>query len=82
MADLIPGDSSKQSDNIRIDTFYEPRQEDISDLRLWGIKKYDREGGYAEVRRADHRTDRTGFFLSLEDTGRIMDETAVFFFFF
>ena len=61
MADLIPGDSNKQSDNIRIN-FYEPLQEDISDLRLWGIKKYDREGGYAEVRDVP---DDDGFFFSL-----------------
>lgn len=50
MAELTPSDSSnKQSDNIRlISSFYEPRIEDIADLRPWGTKKYDRAGGYAD----------------------------------
>ena len=50
MADLISSDSNKQSDNIRFNNkHYEPRPEDISDLRPWGTKKYDRAGGYADV---------------------------------
>lgn len=50
MADLIPSDSNELSDNIRFDEkLYEPLQEDISDLRPWGTKKYDRAGGYADV---------------------------------
>lgn len=50
MADLISSDSNKQSDNILFSNkLYEPLQEDISDLRPWGTKKYDRAGGYADV---------------------------------
>lgn len=60
MAELLPGDSSDQlSDNRNV---YEPRSEDIADLRQWGIRKYGRAGGYAEVSESEgvrpRRSDR------------------------
>jgi len=51
MAELIPSDSSNQiefkrnNDNLN---HYEPRLEDIADLRPWGTKKYDKAGGFAD----------------------------------
>jgi hypothetical protein len=61
MADLTSDSINKQSDNIYINK-YEPRQEDISDLRPWGTKKYDRAGGFADVSSADGPRD---FFLEI-----------------
>jgi len=56
MAELIPSDSSNQiefkrnNDNLN---HYEPRLEDIADLRPWGTKKYDKAGGFADVSARD-----------------------------